>query len=56
MAETVSNQILFHIIIEDRFCCPAGGEEGLADEVLDVGGDGAYGTEYPFKSSFLDDM
>ena len=40
MTETASNQILFHVVVEDGGLLPAGGEEGLADETLDVGGDG----------------
>ena len=39
--ETRSNQILFHIAVEGGVLLPAGGEEGLADDGLDVGGDGA---------------
>ena len=37
-------QILLNVIIEDGFLRPAGGEEGLADDLLDVGGDGAAAT------------
>ena len=36
-----SPQILIDIAVEDRFLCPAEGEEGLADGGFDVGGDGA---------------
>ena len=28
------------VVIEDGFLRPAGGEEGLADELLDIEGDG----------------
>ena len=35
-----SPQVLFCVVVEDGFLRPAGGEEGLADELLDVGGDG----------------
>ena len=37
-------QILLNVIIEGGFLRPAGGEEGLADDLLDVGGDGAAAT------------
>ena len=36
----LSVQVLFRVVVEDGFLRPAGGEEGLADELLDVGGDG----------------
>ena len=37
-------QILLNVIVEGGFLHPAGGEEGLADDLLDVGGDGAAAT------------
>lgn len=37
-------QVLFCVAIEGGVLRPAEGEEGVADEVLDVGGDGALGA------------
>lgn len=36
--------ILFHIIVEDGFFSPAEVDEGQADELSDVGGDGMLGA------------
>ena len=37
-------KVLFCVIIEDGFLRPAGGEKGLADDLLDVGGNGTAAT------------